>query len=241
MKSILENQTVVISGGSSGIGLAIALQLHNLGANIAVISRSKENLSKLTTRLDNERILTFAGDCADENQTRTFLSKSFEKFGPISIVIANAGVGAFGSVREVKLDKVQEMISTNLLGSITLVQSSLPLMEGAIHKDIVFITSTAGFRGGANEAAYAATKHGQVGYATALDRELRAEGFRISLIAPGNSDTEFGVGKGRAPSGLDSPEYLTADDVARQVVHVVTQPRHFRIPLISVLSTNQGL
>jgi 3-oxoacyl-[acyl-carrier protein] reductase len=241
MGSVLQDKTVVISGGTAGIGFAISSRLHELGANIAVISRSQANLNNLVTSLGNERVFAFVGDCGESAQVEAFATQAFSKFGSFSIVVSNAGIGSFGSVRSIKLDRVEEMLKTNLLGSINLVQCSLPYMEHSEQKDIVMISSSAGFRGGANEAAYAATKHGQIGFATALDRELRSEGFRVSVIAPGTTETRFGEGHGRDKEVTKAENFLTADDVARQVVHVVTQPSHMRIPLLSILSMEQGL
>jgi 3-oxoacyl-[acyl-carrier protein] reductase len=241
MNGFLQNQTVVISGGAAGIGFAISNRLHELGANIAVISRSQSNLNNLATSLGNERVFTFEGDCGEPIQVENFVSQAYSRFGQFSIVVSNAGIGSFGSVRSIKLDRVEEMLRTNLLGSINLVKCSLPYMEQDAQKDIVMISSSAGFRGGANEAAYAATKHGQIGFATALDRELRSEGFRVTVIAPGTTETGFGVGHGRSAAGAKVGNFLSADDVARQVVHVVTQPPHMRIPLLTILAMDQGL
>lgn len=241
MQDLFSGETAVITGGTSGIGLSILRTLHAMGANVSTIARGQKSLSNLSKSLNSDRLLTVQGDCGSQSDVEEFISKTVGSFGSISIVIANAGVGSFGPFETIGFKSIQEMINTNLLGTIYTVQCAIPHMRRSTRKDVVIITSSAGYRGGANEAVYSATKHGQVGFGTALDRALRPEGFRVSLIAPGNTDTTFGHARGRDRVNSGDVQGLAPVDVANQVVHTLSQPAYVRIPLISILDSSQNL
>jgi short-subunit dehydrogenase len=106
--------------------------------------------------------------------------------------------------------------------------------------DIVIIASVAGLRGGGNEAVYAATKFGQVGLAGAVDRQVREEGIRVTAICPAGTSTEFALGTGRTEGDPSLDAYMTADDIAFQVLTVLEQPRRLRTTIWASWSMGQG-
>ena len=151
-----------------------------------------------------------------------------ERFGGIDIVVANAGVGAYGPFLELSREHLDEMIDVNLKGTLYAVRAALPHMLGR-EGDVITLASEAGRRGLPNEAVYCASKFGQVGFTRALDHELREHGIRCTNICPGGVATDFALddGRGRTPDVL--PGMMTAEDVAEVVVFALERPRHLRI------------
>ena len=143
-------------------------------------------------------------------------------------MVANAGVGAYGSFLDVSTELVDEMIDVNLKGTIYAIRAALPHMLGR-EGDVITLASEAGRRGLPGEAVYCASKFGQVGLTAALDGELREHGIRCTSVCPGGVATDFALeeGRGRTPDVL--PGMMTARDVAEVVVFILERPRRFRI------------
>jgi len=144
------------------------------------------------------------------------------------VLVANAGVGAFGPFLELSSEHVDEMIDVNLKGTINAVRAALPHMLGR-EGDIVTLASDAGRRGFPHETVYCATKFGQVGFTRALDHELRGHGIRCTNVCPGGVATRFGVDDGRGLRPNESPGAMTPEDVAEVVLFVLERPRRLRI------------
>ena len=217
----LEGKTAVITGASRGIGAAVARMLHERGVNLGLASRSGDDLGL-------DRTVAQASDVRDAAAVAALCSATAERFGGIDILVANAGVGAYGPFLELSLEHLDEMIDTNLKGTLYAVRAALPHMRGRAG-DIVTVASEAGRRGLPYEAVYCASKFGQVGFTRALDHELREQGIRCTNVCPGGVATDFALeeGRGRSPEAL--PGMMTAEDVAAVVVFVLERPRHLRI------------
>jgi 3-oxoacyl-[acyl-carrier protein] reductase len=151
-----------------------------------------------------------------------------ERFGGIDIVVANAGVGAYGPFLDLSTDLVDEMIDVNLKGTIYAIRSALPHMLGR-EGDVITLSSEAGRRGLPGEAVYCASKFGQVGLTSALDGELREHGIRCTSVCPGGVATDFALEEGRGRTRDVLPGMMTARDVAEVVVFILERPRRFRI------------
>lgn len=216
-----EGKTAVITGASKGIGAAVARMLHDRGANLGLASRAGDDLGL-------ERAVARACDVRDLDALSALCDATAERFGAIDILIANAGVGAYGPFLELSAEHLDEMIDTNLKGTLYAVRAALPHMLGR-PGDIVTVASEAGRRGLPYEAVYCASKFGQVGFTRALDHELREQDIRCTNVCPGGVATEFALddGRGRTPDAL--PGMMSADDVAEVVLFVLERPRHLRI------------
>ncbi len=216
----LDGKTAVITGASRGIGAATARLLHDRGVNLGLASRSGDDLGL-------ERSVAQACDVRDAAALRAFCDATAERFGGIDILVANAGVGAYGPFLELSEEHLDEMIDVNLKGTLYAVRAALPHMLGR-EGDIVTLASEAGRRGLPLEAVYCASKFGQVGFTRALDHELREQGIRCANVCPGGVATDFALDddRGRTPDAL--PGMMTAGDVAEVVVFVLERPRHFR-------------
>jgi meso-butanediol dehydrogenase / (S,S)-butanediol dehydrogenase / diacetyl reductase len=217
----LHGKTAVITGASGGIGAAVARMLAERGVNLGLASRSGSDLG-----LSN--VVASPCDVRDLDALQALCDETAARFGGIDIVVANAGVGAYGPFLELSREHLDEMLDVNLKGTVYAIRAALPHMLGR-EGDVITLASEAGRRGLPYEAVYCASKFGQVGLTRALDHELREHGIRCTNICPGGVATDFALeeGRGRTPDVL--PGMMTAEDVAEVVVFALERPRHFRI------------
>ena len=211
----------MITGASRGIGAAIARMFHERGVNLGLVSRAGDDLG-----LDGAMAST--ADVRHPEALDSFCRGVAERFGGIDIVVANAGVGAYGPFLELSPEHLEEMIDVNLKGTLYAIRAALPHMLGR-EGDVVTLASEAGRRGLPYEAVYCASKFGQVGFTRALDGELREKGIRCTNVCPGGVATDFALDDGRGRSEDVLPGMMTAEDVAEVVVFVLERPRRFRI------------
>lgn len=152
-----------------------------------------------------------------------------ERHGGIDVLVANAGVGAYGPFLELPPDQLEEMIDVNVKGTLYAVRAALPYLLESDEADIVTVASEAGRRGLPLEAVYCASKFAQMGFTRALDHELREQGVRCSNVCPGGVATDFAMGRGRTPDMPALAGMMSAEDVAEVVLFVLTRPRTHRI------------
>ena len=217
----LEGKTAVITGASRGIGADVARMLHERGVNVGLASRSGDDLGL-------EGAVAAPCDVRSLADLVSLYDRTAEAFGGIDIVVANAGVGAYGAFLDLSEEHLDEMIDVNLKGTIYAIRAALPHMMGR-GGDVITLASEAGRRGLPYEAVYCASKFGQVGFTRALDHELRELDIRCTNVCPGGVATDFALeeGRGRTPDVL--PGMMTSRDVAEVVVFVLERPRHLRI------------
>jgi len=218
----LQGKTAVITGSSRGIGAALARMLHDRGVNLGLASRSGDDLGL-------ENAVAQPCDVRDLDAVTSLCDATADRFGGIDIVVANAGVGAYGPFLDLTTEHLDEMIDVNLKGTIYSVRAALPHLVESGAGDIVTIASEAGRRGLPYEATYCASKFGQVGFTRALDHELREHGVRCTNVCPGGVATDFALDDNRGRTHDALPGMMTADDVAEVVVFVLTRPRNHRI------------
>ena len=217
----LEGKTAVITGASRGIGAALARMLHARGVKLGLASRSGDDLGLAGA-------VAQPCDVRDLDALTRLCNATAEAFGGIDIVVANAGVGAYGPFLELSREHLDEMLDVNLKGTLYAIRAALPHMLGR-EGDVITLASEAGRRGLPNEAVYCASKFGQVGFTRALDHEMREHGIRCTNICPGGVATDFALddSRGRTPDAL--PGMMTAEDVAEVVVFALERPRHLRM------------
>jgi NADP-dependent 3-hydroxy acid dehydrogenase YdfG len=226
----VEGRVALVTGASSGIGAATAKTLAELGAKVALASRrgSDEGIGGAFAR---------SCDVRDAQQVESFVAETVARFGRLDVVVANAGVGAYGDFLDISPEHLEEMIDVNVKGLLYTVRASLPHLLASPTADLVVIASIAGQRAPEGEAVYAASKFAQVGFMRSLDHELYRRGVRCSTIAPGGVWTEFamGEGRGRAPGDADLPGMMRAQEIADAVVHAITRPRTHRVLEATIL------
>jgi 3-oxoacyl-[acyl-carrier protein] reductase len=218
---MLEGKVALVTGASRGIGAAVARQLDEHGVKLGLGSRSGDDLG-----LD---AVAHQCDVRDPEQVESLVAATVARFGRLDILVANAGVGAYGPFLELEAEHLDEMIDVNLKGTVYSVRAALPHLLASDGADVVTLASEAGRRGLPYEAVYCASKFGQIGFTRALDHELRERGVRCTNVCPGGVATDFALdsGRGRTPDAL--PGMMTADDVAEVVLFVLTRPRSHRI------------
>src|SRR5207302_11512610 len=183
--------------------------LDALGVRLGLGSRSGDDLG-----LD---AVAQACDVRDEQQVRSLVAATVERFGGLDILVANAGVGAYGPFLDLDPVQVEEMIDVNLKGTIHSVRAALPhLLERG--GDVVAVASVAGLRAFPHESVYNASKFGQVGFIRSLDHELREHRIRCTNICPGGVATDFALGENRGRTEDALAGMLTPEEVADVVL-----------------------
>lgn len=224
----LTGTVVAITGASAGIGRATARLLAEAGANVVLGARRIERLDALVEEIGPDHALAVSTDVRDPEASRALVRAAVERFGRLDTMVANAGIGMYGGIEDASDEDLTRMIEVNLTGTVWSVRAAVPQMRLQGAGDIIIVASVAGLRGDGNEAVYAATKHGQMGLAGALDREVRRDGIRVTALCPAGVSTEFAIGAGRTEGDPALDEYLKPEDIAFQVLTVLRQPRRVR-------------
>jgi 3-oxoacyl-[acyl-carrier protein] reductase len=235
----LTDTVVVITGASAGIGRATARELLGAGARVVVGARRQERLEALESEFPG-RVAAVTMDVRSPDDCRRLVNTALGTFGRLDSLIANAGIGLYGGILDHSDEALTTMLDTNVAGTIWPIRAAVPHMVETGRGDIVIVASVAGFRGGADEAVYAATKFAQVGLAGALDRELREKGIRVTTIGPAGTATEFAMGTGRTEDMPALQSYLRPEDIAFAIRTVLEQPRRLRTQYWTLWSMAQG-
>ena len=194
MMGALTDRNALITGGGSGIGAAIARRLVAEGVFVTVVGRRAEPLKALTREL-NKRATHVVADVTNEDDCLRMFEEAGAVFGPIDIVIANAGAAESSPFAKSTLEQWSRMIAVNLTGAYLTAHAALPDLtrrddpEHVTLRRLIFITSTAGLKGYPYVAPYVAAKHGAVGLARALAAEYAATPLTVNAICPGFTAT----------------------------------------------------
>jgi len=217
----LTGKVAVITGASRGIGAALARLLDKQGVKLGLASRRGDDLG-----LD---AVAQRCDVREYAQVESLVNATVERFGRLDILVANAGVGAYSPVHELSLEWLDEIIDTNLKGTVYAVRAAVPHLLEAGGGDIVTVGSVAGLRGLPLESVYCASKFGQVGFTRALDHELREHGIRCVNVCPGGVATDFALEEGRGRSRDVLPAMIRPEEAAEVVLFALTRPRNHRL------------
>ena len=235
----LTDTVVAITGASAGIGRATARELVGAGARVVLGARRVQRLDALEAEYPG-RAVAVEMDVRSPDDSRRLVATALERFGRLDTLVANAGIGIYGGILDNSDEALATMLDTNIAGTVWPIRAAVAEMVKAGRGDIVIVSSVAGFRGGADEAVYAATKFAQVGLAGALDRELREKGIRVTTIGPASTATEFAMGTGRTEDMPELPTFLQAEDIAFAIRTVLEQPRRMRTQYWTMWSMVQG-
>lgn len=218
----LEGKVALITGASRGIGAAVAQRLAALDVRLGLASRSGDDLGI-------PDVVARPCDVRDPGQVDDAVEAVVARHGRLDILVANAGVGAYGPFLDLSPDFLEEMIDVNVKGTLYAVRAALPHLVRSGEGDVVTVASEAGRRGLPYEAVYCASKFAQVGFTRALDHELREQGVRCTNVCPGGVATDFALEPGRGRTADVLPGMMSADDVADVIIFVLTRPRSHRI------------
>lgn len=218
----LEGKAALITGGSKGIGNAVAEALVRAGMNVAITGRDRGAVESAAARLNEVgagRALGLAADVRDYDQLEAAARQLVEAFGRLDVVVANAGVGAFGPVDELSLDDWHRVVDTNLTGVFYTVKATVAELKR--NEGYLFtIGSLAGTNAFAGGSAYNASKFGLVGFSHAAMLDLREHGVKVTTIMPGSVATGFG----RGGSATDQGWKIQPEDIAEMVVYLLGVP-----------------
>lgn len=235
--SPLGGKTALVTGGSRGIGFAIARRLGQMGANVSVCARDAKQLERAVSQLKKERISTVGvhADVTRAADIELLLQKTQTSFGTIDILVNNAGTGYFGPVHEASETNWDGVLDTNLKGVFLMTKAVAPGMIERHDGHIINIASLAGKNAFAGGAVYCASKWGLLGFTYCAAEDLRAHGIRVSAICPGSVATEFGG----PHSGKNVEKMLKPEDVAHAVEMLVTQSPQSFISDLSIRPTQK--
>ena len=221
----------LVTGGSKGIGRAIAARLAALGAAVAICGRNSETLNQTAAELTKSGARVFArvADVTLQTDVAALVAGAEAALGPLSILVNNAGIGIFGPTHEKSEEDWDKVINTNLKSMFLLSKAVVPGMIERKSGDIVNISSLAGLNAFSGGGIYCASKWGVQGLSACMAEDLRAYGIRVSTVCPGSVATEF---SGSEPK--DASKVLSAEDVAHAVEMIVTQSSRSFISQIHV-------
>lgn len=225
MQKPLDKQVALITGASKGIGKATALKLASLGASVALMARSADDLAKVAAEaeLAGVRTLTFPVDVTNDEAVERALQVAMVKLGSVSILVNGAGTAPpRGSHGKAAIAEWDRMLATCLRAPMVLSRLLLPDMLVHGRGCIINIASVAARRARPGEAAYSAAKAGLLAFSHSLFREVRNSGIKVVAVCPGYVNTDFIP----ANRKMDRAKFLQPDDVAEAIAQAVLSPVH---------------
>lgn len=229
----LKNTVALITGGSSGIGFAIAQALAASGARLAITGRDKQRLSDAASKLGAHPI---QADVTKEADVLRTYRELFEKFGDLDILVNNAGIGTFKNLVDVDLQGFEDIFATNVTGAMLMAREAAKLFIKRQRGNIVNISSTAGLKGSPGGTAYYASKFALRGMTECWRAELRKHNIRVFLINPSEVVTNFFV-TANLPQNVNETK-LRPEDVAQMVKAVLEMDDRGFTPELSIFATN---
>lgn len=232
----LTNTVTLITGASSGVGWHTALLFAAHGSQIVAVARRAHRLRELAHTIESTggHCAFLAGDAAQEDTARDAVALAMERFGRIDQVICNAGIGSYKSLLETSAAEYDGLMNANMRSSFLFARHAAPHLVAQRSGSLVFISSIAGLSGAPNEAVYCATKFAQVGFAQALDHELRPHGIKVCVLCPGGMKTEFALGKGRTEDSIAASKMMAPEEFAPSILFACMQPANVRVPQMTV-------
>jgi len=243
MNNKLQGKVALITGTSAGIGQACARALAGEGARLVLTARRQERLEKLKKEVEaaGTKAVIVTGDAREEATAVKAVKTATDAFGRIDILINNTGVGNYKNLVNTSAAEYDEMMDSNVRTTFLFTRYVVPVMLKQKSGTILMISSMAGVYGFGGEAVYCMTKFAQVGFAQALDRELRESGIKVGAICPGGVKTEFAIGKGRTEQSVKQSNMLDPEDVASVVLLACTQSPKSRIIEVQMRTMAEGL
>lgn len=233
------SRAAFISGGSSGIGLALAGALLDLGYEVTISARRPEKLEQAAAGLaPRGRVHAVAADVRDEDQIETAIASHAKKFGRLDVLVNNAGAGFAGPLRETDAKRVDLMLAVNLRSAILCTRAAAPMLIEAAPSHVFNISSYAGVSGQAQMTAYSAAKAGLNGFTEAAQAELGPQGVGVTSICPAFVDTAMAEG---VRTVVEREDLITTQDVATVIVSLLSLSRACHVPSVVMKPLVGGL
>ncbi|MFE2522161.1 SDR family NAD(P)-dependent oxidoreductase [Streptomyces mirabilis] len=253
MNRRLDGTVALVTGASSGIGHATALELAREGASVALVGRREDRLTDLAAEITGAggKALVVPADITTAQAAAEAVERTVEGLGRLDTLVNNAGLMLLGPAPSADLNDWRRMIDINLMGLMYTAHAAVPhLVKAAAEEprqvaDIVNIGSLAGRNAYAMSAVYSATKFGVGAFSEALRQELARQHVRVSVIEPGSVDTELrthnpDVIQQHIVAALGDIQRLQSQDIADTVGYIVTRPRHVAVAELLVRPTEQA-
>ncbi len=217
---IFNNKTVIITGGSEGVGAAAARMFAEAGANLMLVARNKKNLDAIADELrEKTRVKVFAMDVSDADACVDVFKKAALEFGRVDVLVNNAGYHCRGPVQTVEPAELGKMIDVNLKAPIMLSRIAIPYLQEAGGGAIINVGSLAGRTPVPGSAGYAASKAGLRSFTYSLGIELEDDDIKLAVVSPGPIDTGFIMADIDATSDITfSQPMSTAHEVAQAIL-----------------------
>lgn len=235
----LKNKKALITGGSRGLGKAVALALANEGVHIAITGRNQETLKKVVSEIENKGVkATYAVfDVANKEEVFSEVKKLEKSFGNFDILINNAGIAAFGGIVEMNDNQWEHIIQTNLMGPYYMIKALAASMIENKSGDIINISSTAGLKGSAVTSAYSASKAGLIALSESVMFELRKHNIRVTTLTPSTIASDMTTKDLKITDG--NPEkVLQPEDFAELIVNLLKLNKRAMLANASLWSVN---
>lgn len=223
MTDVVRGKCAVVTGGSKGIGFAIAEALAGAGANVVISSRHEDEVQDAARRLNEVsegEVVGVVCDVRRYEDVQRMIGATVERFGGLDVLVNNAGVGGFAPVDRLPVERWDQVIETNLNGVFYCCHEAVPHMRKRGDGWIINIASLAGKNPLPGGTAYNASKFGLVGFSEALMLDVRDDGIRVNYIMPGSVATHF---NDHAPSEADAWK-IQPEDIAQIVMDLLAFP-----------------
>ena len=241
MEDNFKNKTVIITGGSEGVGAATARRFANAGANLLIAARGKKKLEEVAEELRPiTKVEIVAMDVADADSCVNLFKKANFEFGQVNVLVNNAGYHERGPVATVNADDLGAMIDINLKAPIILSRLAIPYLRESGDGAIINVGSLAGRTPVPGAATYSASKAGLRAFSYALGEELVDSGIKVAVVSPGPIDTGFIMSNIDIVADITfSQPMSSADEVAAEIVRLCTntKPERSMPPLSGLLTT----
>jgi short-subunit dehydrogenase len=236
MRRDLRNSRAIVTGASSGIGRALALELARHGVSLVVTARREDRLRELAAEIAAAKpkaaVEIVVGDITDPATRQRALDAAQAKLGGLDILINNAGVGAMGLFVDAVPERVRRVMETNFFALVEMTRLALPMLKQGAHPILVNVSSILGHRGVPYSSEYSASKFAVQGFSESIRAEFTKLGIDVLVVSPGTTETEFfdRVIDSTAEPNWPKHKPVSAAEVARQIVVAMRQGRHEIIP-----------
>ncbi len=239
MQRFYTNKIILITGGTSGIGYALAQEALQQNAKVAICARSQDKLQAMEQALGTDNLFTFQADVSEEEQCQAFVQASIERFGRIDVLINNAGISMRALFQEVDTAVLKQVMDINYWGSIFTTKSALHSII-ASKGTIVGISSIAGYKGLPGRVAYSSSKFALQGFLESLRIELLHTGVNVMWVSPGFTASNIrntaldqsGQAQGETP--LKEDKLMSAEECANIILRAIAKRKR------TVIMTFQG-
>ena len=235
----LKGKRALVTGGSRGLGKAIAIALAKEGVDVAITGRNKKTLEDVVAEIEALGVKATYSifNVAEKVEVKMQIQRLIESFGAFDILINNAGIAAFGSFVEMAENDWEDIVRTNLFGPYYVSKAVVPSMIDLGSGDIINVSSTAGLKGNAVTSAYSASKAGLIGLSESLMFELRKKNIRVTTLTPSTIASEMSKDVLKITDG-DPEKVVQPEDFAQLIVDLLKLDKRAMLASASLWSTN---